>query len=370
MGESQGKQSNKSLYSLFDSSTNPIAFSSELKQQAQNALVMSDHGNTDSTHSPTSPLSPDSPSAHPQPTICAVGSPRVCQFSLVSWLEDPLSPPPASESWTPPQLSDPAAPPQLLAPPLPVGPPAPPGSLVPPALPWSVINPPSPQDFTPPAAPRRSIPPALSGSSLLQLRLSPLSLQLNCGPPDLRLCCLSIGLLLGPPDPLCHPDSRPPGVVSPSSTMASPSVGSAVGRHYGCSLYLTWLLLLRVPSGSSLPPARLSIGLCLGPPDPLCRPDLSARCLLPLSAPLWAAIMVVAWISPGSSCSGSLLSPPWLLPPSDLPWTLQSPPLLLPPSSLPWTLFAVLLPGVRPPPEPPPALTSCCHPRSTPLFSF
>ncbi|KAL0195833.1 hypothetical protein M9458_009405, partial [Cirrhinus mrigala] len=42
------------------------------------------------------PLSPDSPSAHPQPTICAVASPRVCQFPSVSWLKDPSSPPPAS----------------------------------------------------------------------------------------------------------------------------------------------------------------------------------------------------------------------------------------------------------------------------------
>ncbi|KAL0164026.1 hypothetical protein M9458_039779, partial [Cirrhinus mrigala] len=42
------------------------------------------------------PLSPDSPFAHPQPTICAVGSPWVCQFPSPSWLEDPSSPPPAS----------------------------------------------------------------------------------------------------------------------------------------------------------------------------------------------------------------------------------------------------------------------------------
>ncbi|KAI2650139.1 Epiplakin [Labeo rohita] len=45
---------------------------------------------------------------------------------------------------------------------------------------------------------------------------------------------------------------RPPGVVSPSSTMAPPSIGSAVGYHYGCGLGLAWLLLLRVSSVSSL----------------------------------------------------------------------------------------------------------------------
>ncbi|KAL0156913.1 hypothetical protein M9458_048159, partial [Cirrhinus mrigala] len=35
------------------------------------------------------PLFPGSPSAHPQPTICVVGSPWVCQSPLASWLEDP-----------------------------------------------------------------------------------------------------------------------------------------------------------------------------------------------------------------------------------------------------------------------------------------
>ncbi|XP_058606809.1 uncharacterized protein LOC131524086 [Onychostoma macrolepis] len=115
------------------------------------------------------PLHPGSPSAHPQPTICAVGSPRVCLSPSASWLGDPSSPPPASESWTPPRPSDPAAPPRLLAPsspPSPIGPPAPPGSFVPPAPPWSVIIPPSPQDSTPPAVPRCSAPPAPLGSSL------------------------------------------------------------------------------------------------------------------------------------------------------------------------------------------------------------
>ncbi|KAI2647431.1 Zinc metalloprotease ZmpB [Labeo rohita] len=42
------------------------------------------------------PLSPDSPSAHPQSSTCAVGSPRVCQLPSASGLEDPSSPPPAS----------------------------------------------------------------------------------------------------------------------------------------------------------------------------------------------------------------------------------------------------------------------------------
>ncbi|KAI2665253.1 DNA topoisomerase 2-alpha [Labeo rohita] len=81
------------------------------------------------------PLVPDSPANHPQSTICAVGSPRICQSPSASWLEDPSSPPPASESWTLPRPFDPAATPRLSAPsspPSPVGPPAPPGSIVPP----------------------------------------------------------------------------------------------------------------------------------------------------------------------------------------------------------------------------------------------
>ncbi|XP_050960624.1 proline-rich protein 12 [Labeo rohita] len=95
-----------------------------------------------------SPLSPDSPSAHPQPTACAVGSPWVCQLPSVSRLE------------APPRLSAPSSPSS------PIGPPAPPGSLVFPAPPWSVVVPPSPQDSVPPAAPRHSVPPAPKDSSL------------------------------------------------------------------------------------------------------------------------------------------------------------------------------------------------------------
>ncbi|XP_073699599.1 uncharacterized protein [Garra rufa] len=80
---------------------------------------------------------------------------------------------------------------------------------------------------------------------------------------------------------------------------APPLVGFAVDYFHGCCLGLVWLLLLWVPS--------------------------------------------VPFIAPSSS---------------DLPWTLLSPPWLLPLSSPPWILFVVLLPGVRPPPKPPPKRTS------------
>ncbi len=57
----------------------------------------------------TPPLAPASPSTHPQPIICVLDSPRVCQSPSALWLEDPKSLPPASESWTPPHPFDPAA---------------------------------------------------------------------------------------------------------------------------------------------------------------------------------------------------------------------------------------------------------------------
>ncbi|XP_016319018.1 vegetative cell wall protein gp1-like isoform X2 [Sinocyclocheilus anshuiensis] len=99
-----------------------------------------------------SSLDPVRPSAHPQLTICGVGSPLVCPSPapLASSLEDPSTPPSASEAHT----CNPAAPPWLPAPssPLePVSPPTPPGSLVPPAPPWSVVPLPPPLDCTPPS---------------------------------------------------------------------------------------------------------------------------------------------------------------------------------------------------------------------------
>ncbi|KAL0165522.1 hypothetical protein M9458_037366 [Cirrhinus mrigala] len=268
--------------------------------------------------SATPPLSPDSPSAHPQPTICAVGSPRVCQFLSVSWLEDPSSPPLASESWTLPWPTDPAAPSSL---PSPVDPPAPPGSLVPLAPPWSVVVPPSPQDSTPLAGPRRSVPPAPLGSSL-----PPASPQSSVTPA--QLWASGSQPLLRSPEPWTPPWPSRSSVLAGLDGFPSPSPPRA--------------------------PPPLAPPLSVGPlessaPHP--------PWLLPLLALPWAAIMAAAWVSPGSSCSRSLLSPPWLLPLSDQdrPWTLLSSPMA--PPSIVTTIDSVCCP---PPKSPSSARASAC----------
>ncbi|KAL0192209.1 hypothetical protein M9458_010505, partial [Cirrhinus mrigala] len=174
-----------------------------------------------------------------------------------SWLEDPSSPPPASESWTLPR---------------------PTGSSLPPAPPQSAVAlAPLRPSGSPPRSPEPWAPPWPSGSSVTPWIF---------GSPSL---------------PRAPPPPAPPLSVGPLES-------------------------------SALPPPRL----------------------LPPSALLWATIVAAVWVSPGYSCSGSLLSPPWLHLLSDPPWTLLSSPWLLPPSDAPWTLFVVLLPGVRPLPEPPP----------------
>ncbi|KAI2650713.1 Protein PHOTOPERIOD-INDEPENDENT EARLY FLOWERING 1 [Labeo rohita] len=218
------------------------------------------------------PLSPGSPSAHPQPTISAVGSLQVCQSPSVSWLEDPSSPPPASESQTPPRSST-----QRLHP----------GSQ----LPHLHRRPLAHQLHRAPSFLRLHL-----GRSLSRLRLRTLLLRLCLVAPSHWLCW-------APPSLQLHLCPR--------------------------------LLLFRCgPPELRLCLGRQSLGLRLDPPDPRSRPELSAlRLHLRLHLHLLRHHQSLA--------SGSLLSSPWLLP-------LSSPP---------WTLFIVLLPEVRPPPEPPPTMT-------------
>ncbi|KAL1279536.1 hypothetical protein QQF64_026209 [Cirrhinus molitorella] len=228
--------------------------------------------------SATTPLSSVSPSAHPLTTVGAVDSPQVSQLPSALWLEDPSAPPPASEPWTPPRPFDPAATLWHLAPSSPsstIDPLAPPGSLVPTAPLWSVVTLPSPLDSTPPAAPRRSVPPARLDSSFppaqprssitpatlrLSGSLSPPRSQVPPVPPwPFQILCVALDHRLsvsasGSTSTCSATVGQPHGVVSPSSTMAPPSVGSAVGHRHGWDLGSPWLLLLQLPPVFSLAP--------------------------------------------------------------------------------------------------------------------
>ncbi|KAK2867369.1 hypothetical protein Q8A67_025486 [Cirrhinus molitorella] len=90
---------------------------------------------------------------------------------------------------------------------------------------------------------------------------------------------------------------RPHGVVSPSSTMAPPSVGSAVGYRHGWDLGSPWLLLLQLPPvfspGSSLRLIHPGPSCCL-PGSSLLLIHPGPSCLLPGSS--------LRLIHPGPSC--------------------------------------------------------------------
>ncbi|KAL0199671.1 hypothetical protein M9458_002858, partial [Cirrhinus mrigala] len=219
------------------------------------------------------PLFPDRPSAHPQPTICAVGSPQVCQSPSASWLEDPSSSPPAPESRTPPltlRLHPGSQLPRLHR-----HPSAHQLHWAPSSLRLRLGRSSSRHHLRTPlleAVPRRSVPPAPLGSSL---------------PP-------------APPQSSCCSGSA---VDLRSSTSVARALGSASALQILGVAQDHWLSVSA--SGSTC-----SAAVTLPPPW-----------LLPPSAPPWATIMAAAWVSPGSSCSGFFLSPPWLFPLSDPPWT-------------------------------------------------
>ncbi|KAL1268666.1 hypothetical protein QQF64_034029 [Cirrhinus molitorella] len=191
----------------------------------------------------TPPLSAASPSAHPYLTIGAVDSPRVSQLPSALWLEDPSAPPPASESWTPPRPSDPAAALWHLAPSSPsstIDPLAPPGSLVPtaPLRSASVLD---RSGYA--AALRISASASVAGATCSALALRILGVALDhrlSASGSTSTCSATVG--------------QPHGVVSPSSTMAPPSIGSAVGYRHSWDLGSPWLLLLQVPPVFSLAP--------------------------------------------------------------------------------------------------------------------
>ncbi|KAI2667572.1 IgA FC receptor [Labeo rohita] len=221
-------------------------------------------------------LSPGSPLAHPQPTICGVGSPWVCQSPSASWLEDPVSLLPASEFLAPSLPFDPVAPPRLLAPssPLrPVSPPAPPGSLIPPAPPWSVVDHLPPLDSTPPATPHHSAHPSSSHHPSVRLLLpSRSTLVLCCSTsttafwiPASALALWILGITL-----VCQLTVSVLGSTTTCSAAVGQSPGvSTVGRHHVCGLDPTKLFLL--PHIFSLTPpyvgSTLDLGCC---PPPGC----------------------------------------------------------------------------------------------------
>ncbi|KAI2661543.1 hypothetical protein H4Q32_007170 [Labeo rohita] len=211
------------------------------------------------------PLSSGSPSAHPQSSIC------VCQYPSVLRLEDPLSPPPASESRTPPQPIDPL-------PPLPRGP----------VVHW--------------------------------LHWAPSSLRLHLGLSSSILRLRDSTPLASPRPSVTSASPRPPGSTAPHQ-LPEPSVPP---RPSGSSSS-PWVIDCPSPPQTPPPPA-------LPPVGPLEISALPPPWHLPLSASPWVIIIAVAWVPPGSSCSKSLLSPsglpwsllssPWYLPPSSPPWTL------------------------------------------------
>ncbi|KAI2655926.1 ATPase MORC2 [Labeo rohita] len=159
-----------------------------------------------------------SPSAHPQLTICGIGSPLVCPSSapVVSSLEDPPALPLVSEAQTPQtplQSCNPAAPPWLPAPSSPPEPISPPahqstnllGSLVPPAPPWSVVPLHPPQDCNLPAILLPGVRPAPEPPPLLT----------SCQPFAVPIIIPHPLLFHSPKPPLSLPFSLRPKVALP-----------------------------------------------------------------------------------------------------------------------------------------------------------
>ncbi|KAL0161836.1 hypothetical protein M9458_041232, partial [Cirrhinus mrigala] len=205
-------------------------------------------------HSSTpSQLDPVSPSAHPQPT-------HRC-------LEDPSTPPPASEAQTPPQSCNPAAPTWLPAP----FPPAPLGSLSSPL--------PPPRDCTPPAAPRRSVSLALLGSSFPPG--SPPTPQLpKPSVPPWPFGSSASPWLVGSLSPPGGPPPAPPPSDGPLDSSALPS---------------PWLLL------PSAPPWAVTMTVAWALPDSSCTWSIrNPPWFLPSSKPPWLSAGLPICPSPAS----------------------------------------------------------------------
>ncbi len=241
-------------------------------------------------------------SARPQLTICGVGSPLVCRSPapLALSLEDPSTPPSASETQTPPRSCDPAAPPWL---PAPSSPPEPsvhqlhraPSSLrlrlgqsspylhlgttvlwlhhVPSSL-WlrGLLLPSSSTSVL-----------CRSGStftSVAEASGSTLALRILGFTPALQLSVTASGSTT-----TCSAAvGRPHGVGGHSSIMAPPSVGSSMGHHRDCGLGLH--LAPPAPGFPLAPPTLHSpmdfyVVLCVASPFSCSTPSSRAPTLPP-----------------------------------------------------------------------------------------
>ncbi|KAI2653672.1 Hybrid PKS-NRPS synthetase TAS1 [Labeo rohita] len=197
-------------------------------------------------------LLPVSPSAHPQPTICAVVSPRVCQSPSASWLEDPL----ILDS-TPPAMPCPSGSVRLFLPS---------GSTLVLCRSGSTVT------FW--------IPASASVAGVICLVLA------------LRILCVTLAYWLSvfASGSTCSASAgQPPGVVNPSSTMAPPCHGSP-----------SW-----VRAGSCLAPPAPSPS-CLLPGSSLRLIHLGSLCFHPGSS-LHHHHPGICWLC-SSQSSGHLLN--------------------------------------------------------------
>ncbi|ROL45369.1 hypothetical protein DPX16_4710 [Anabarilius grahami] len=251
-----------------------------------------------------SSLSPISPSVSPSPLSGRV-PPRDCWEPPHPGREEPGVPPPASELFTPPRPVDLAPTPTLLPPSSSastIGHSVSLGSLGTSALPGSDIATPLQRTYGPVAALWPSTPSATASSALPQ-----------APPPP--------SVAPAPPLPSGYP-LPPRGVIAAAPSRSPRSSGSL--RVFG------------VPAAWWAP--TLSSPL---PIVPMVAYRTTSPRLLPSTTPPWAAVLAVYWMV--------LLLP------------LFKASLWTPSPASPWTPAPRLLPGNRPPPEPPPTPSQPSH---------
>ncbi len=211
------------------------------------------------------PLHPASPSAYPQPSICGLESLRPCQSPAQARSEDPHSLPPTSETRTPPRPVDHGSTMALSSlvstmahqSTSSAGLPRPSGSALvvrQPALALRLYS----SGFA------SSLRPSGSGSGSTVAFLIPACASVAwaiCSALALRIICITLAhrLSVSALSSLTTGSasiSRPPGVISPFSTIAPPSIGSSVGHLPGWALER--LSSPPAPGSSLVPPSVFS----------------------------------------------------------------------------------------------------------------